>query len=214
MLRAPLSLLLTLAAPALGGPMAAVPSVAAAQAGAARAGAPTQGVEAAPAPRPARAPAVELDAAQRRRERLRAVAKILAQAPPQTLQRYASAGFGAFNPASVTTQQVALSNSTTAWITSMSVAAEPDALLTPGIGGYDLILRLFVPATGLDEIFSLFVPDSGFGVERPLLVGFHGAGVSNLDLFFSTSFYQECEQRDWFMVAPFQFSAAGDSQTH
>ncbi|MEO0662271.1 MAG: hypothetical protein AAFZ87_12090, partial [Planctomycetota bacterium] len=151
---------------------------------------------------------------QRRRERLRAMAKVLVQAPPSTLQRYASAGFGACNPSSVTAQQVALSISTTAWIMSMSTPAEPDALLTPGIGGYDLILRLFVPATGLDEIFSLFVPDSGFGVERPLLVGFHGAGVSNLDLFFSTSFYLECEQRDWFMVAPFQFSAVGDSQTH
>ncbi|MEM9380387.1 MAG: hypothetical protein AAGB93_10610 [Planctomycetota bacterium] len=84
--------------------------------------------------------------------------------------------------------------------------------ITPGFGGSALILRLIVPATGELELFTLFVPDTPIGVERPLLTCFHGANVSHLDIFFNTSFLQEAEARDWFLIAPFQRGVQGYEQ--
>lgn len=170
--------------------------------------------------------------ARERFERLARVAKYLDASTRSGLARVAAFGPSPIDPSGYTAQQVTLGSGRVAWIQAIStsvappVAAavappgavppsgQPTQVLVPGVGGYDLLLRITVPSTGLDELFSLYVPGTPANSKRPLLVGFHGFGVSHLDLLFSTSFFFECEQRNWFMVAPFQFSNVGDSQIH
>ncbi len=57
-------------------------------------------------------------------------------------------------------------------------------------------------STMLDEKFLLYRPTPKPTSPRPLLVFFHGYGVGPLDVVFHTSFLQEAQARDWFLVAP------------
>ena len=64
-----------------------------------------------------------------------------------------------------------------------------------------------MPATGTDELFSLYVPSSPSGQARPLIVGFHGFGVSHLDFsYYNTDILAEAAARDWFVLAPIQIN--------
>jgi len=172
--------------------------------------------------------------ARERLQRLARIAKYLDASTRSGLARVAAFGPGPIDPSGYTAQQVTLDSGRVAWIQAFSTSVAPpvasalappvsappapggpaNEILVPGVGGYELLLRITVPSTGLDELFSLYVPGTPANSKRPMLVGFHGFGVSHLDLLFSTSFFFECEQRDWFMVAPFQFSGVGNSQIH
>ncbi len=111
------------------------------------------------------------------------------------------------NPSAMTPQQLRTGQATTAWLTSIAVPALSAPKLIPGIGGTAYVLRLFVPATGTDELFSLYVPSSPSGQARPLIVGFHGFGVSHLDFsYYNTDFLAEAAARDWFVLAPIQIN--------
>ncbi len=113
------------------------------------------------------------------------------------------------NPAAMTPQRLRTGQATTAWLTSIATPALSAPTLIPGIGGTAYVLRLFVPATGNEELFTLHVPDSAPGVARPLLVGFHGFGVSHLDFsYYNTDFLAEATARDWFVLAPLQINPA------
>lgn len=59
--------------------------------------------------------------------------------------------------------------------------------------------------TGYKERFMIFTPPQG--KPSPMLVVFHRFGVSELDAFVSTSFFQEAWSRGWHIVAP--LSASG-----
>lgn len=155
-------------------------------------------VSVAPQPAPPMSPA-----ARARHMRRLAAALMAAPGTMQPLQ--------AQNPGTYTLAQVQTGQNVNAWLMAMAVdpAGTAPIGLVPGFGGQSLLIRIHVPSTGADEIFSLFVPDSPPSDPRPLLVGFHGFAVSHLDLTFSTTFAQECRNRDWFMVAPFQLSTVG-----
>lgn len=195
----------------------------------------TRGAQSAQAGPAERATGAEVNPEARARfERLARIAKYLDASTRSGLARVAAFGPGPIDPSGYTAQQVTLGSGRVAWIQAYSTSVAPpvasalappvgappagggpsNEILVPGVGGYDLLLRITVPSTGLDELFSLYVPGTPPNSKRPMVVGFHGFGVSHLDLLFSTSFFFECEQRDWFMVAPFQFSAVGNSQIH
>ena len=111
------------------------------------------------------------------------------------------------NPSAMTPQQLRVGQATTAWLTSIAVPALSAPKLIPGIGGTAYVLRLFVPATGTDELFTLYVPSSPSGQARPMIVGFHGFGVSHLDFsYYNTEFLAEAAARDWFVLAPIQIN--------
>ena len=111
------------------------------------------------------------------------------------------------NPSAMTPQQLRIGQATTAWLTSIAVPALSAPKLIPGIGGTAYVLRLFVPATGTDELFTLYVPSSPSGQARPMIVGFHGFGVSHLDFsYYNTEFLAEAAARDWFVLAPIQIN--------
>jgi len=113
------------------------------------------------------------------------------------------------NPSAMTPQRLRTGQATTAWLTSIATPALSTPTLIPGVGGTAYVLRLFVPATGNEELFTLQVPDSAPGVARPLLVGFHGFGVSHLDFsYYNTDFLAEATARDWFVLAPLQINPA------
>ena len=110
-------------------------------------------------------------------------------------------------PMAMSPQSLRTSQATTAWLTSIATPALSAPVLIPGIGGTAYVLRLFVPETGNEELFTLHVPDSPPGQARPLLVGFHGYGVSHLDFsYYNTSFLSEADARDWFVLAPIQIN--------
>ena len=111
------------------------------------------------------------------------------------------------NPSAMTPQQLRTGQATTAWLTRIAMPALTTPKLIPGVGGTAYVLRLFVPATGNEELFTLHVPDSPPGQARPLLVGFHGFGVSHLDFsYYNTDFLAEAVARDWFVLAPIQIN--------
>ena len=113
------------------------------------------------------------------------------------------------SPMVMTPRQLRASQATTSWLTSIATPALAAPVLIPGVGGTAYVLRLFVPETGNEELFTLHVPDSAPGQARPLLVGFHGYGVSHLDFsYYNTSFLSEADSRDWFVLAPIQINPA------
>jgi hypothetical protein len=59
--------------------------------------------------------------------------------------------------------------------------------------------------TGYGENFMVFAPDQT--QPRPLLVVFHKFGVSELDIWVNTTFFQEATKKGWHVVAP--LSASG-----
>jgi poly(3-hydroxybutyrate) depolymerase len=103
--------------------------------------------------------------------------------------------------------QIQLSNSTLAYITRVATPAEAMPQLAPG--STYLTYSLFVEETQAVEWFSLFVPGSPPPQRRPLLTAFHGFGTSHLDIVTRTSFFQEAQARDWFLIAPYQRNLAG-----
>jgi pimeloyl-ACP methyl ester carboxylesterase len=71
-----------------------------------------------------------------------------------------------------------------------------------------LIMSIFVEETQSEEPFSIYIPSTPLGVERPMLVAFHGFNVSHLDIWANTSFIEECEARDWILIAPYSRNLA------
>ena len=90
------------------------------------------------------------------------------------------------------------------------VAATTLSQLGPGYH----YLAVPVPALGLYELFLAYVPSLPFQGEAPLLVGYHGFGVSPLDLTQNTDFDLQCEQRGWFLFAPFSIVPIGQASNH
>ena len=103
--------------------------------------------------------------------------------------------------------QLRSSAASVAWVQRIAVNAPAGGLVNSGFTSW--LLRLTVPATGAEEVFTLHVPGTPLGVPRPLLVGFHGFGVSHLDFsYFNTDFIQVAASRDWLVLAPAQFNPA------
>ncbi|MEZ6017300.1 MAG: hypothetical protein R3F49_19460 [Planctomycetota bacterium] len=75
-----------------------------------------------------------------------------------------------------------------------------------GISGSLDLLTLTIPATGLDESYLFYQPPAPT-TNSPLMVHFHAASVSAYDLQFFTTFIDEAEARNWFILAPFQLVA-------
>ena len=110
--------------------------------------------------------------------------------------------------------ELAQSQGTFAWLTSVATPAEMAPLIAAGVGGTVLNYSVFVEATGGTELFSLFVPESDPSVPRPLLTAFHGAGSSHGDIYFrAQEFFVEADQRDWFLIAPLQRNLIGPADT-
>jgi poly(3-hydroxybutyrate) depolymerase len=106
--------------------------------------------------------------------------------------------------------QLRNSAASVAWIQRIAVNAPAGGPVNSEFTSW--VLRLTVPATGESEAFTLHVPGTPLGVPRPLLVGFHGFGVSHLDFsYFNTDFLQEAASRDWLVLAPAQFNPATGS---
>lgn len=119
---------------------------------------------------------------------------------------------GSINPSTYSPLSAQASALGVSFIRTVASPADVEFGFIPGIGGTNLLVGIFVESTMQQEIFTLHVPDSAPGVKRPLLMAFHGFGVSHLDIAFNTSLLQEAADRDWFLVAPFQFSDVGDAQ--
>lgn len=106
--------------------------------------------------------------------------------------------------------QLAQSQASYAWLTSVATPAEMAPLIAAGVGGTILNYSVFVESTGGTELFSLFVPDTDPSLPRPLLTAFHGAGSSHGDIYFRAfDFFVEADQRDWFLIAPLQRNLNG-----
>lgn len=82
--------------------------------------------------------------------------------------------------------------------------------LTPGYH----YLALYVASTGIYELFILYVPAAAQTQDVPLLAAFHGFGVSPLDIRQNTTFDDECEQRGWYLFAPFSLVPVGQGANH
>lgn len=86
----------------------------------------------------------------------------------------------------------------------VTVNQVPTGTLFPGIRTQTTLWHLTFsdPAgTGYDEEFLLQVPPAS-AFPAPMVVAFHKYGVSVKDIPINTTFPQECEQRDWFLLAP------------
>jgi len=105
-------------------------------------------------------------------------------------------------------RQVWIGQSTSALVSALAVPAESTPGLIPGVGGLVLVLSIVVEETQAEESFTLYVPPTPPGVERPMLVAFHGFNVSHLDIWANTSFIDECQARDWILIAPYQRNLA------
>jgi len=71
-----------------------------------------------------------------------------------------------------------------------------------GSGSLDL-MTLFIPATGITETYLFYTPPAP-PTPAPLLVHFHQASTSAYDLVVLTTFLDEAEARNWYVIAPFQ----------
>lgn len=71
------------------------------------------------------------------------------------------------------------------------------------LGGQKLIYYVVTidPGTGFLESFIVFVPGNVTG-PRPMLVGFHGFGVSQYDIPLHTTMVYEAHRRGWYLCAP------------
>lgn len=105
-------------------------------------------------------------------------------------------------------RQLWIGQSTSAIVTSIATPAEAVPGFIPGVGGLALVLSIVVEETQEEELFTLFVPSTPPGVERPMLVAFHGFNVSHLDIWANTSFISECQARGWFLIAPYMRNLA------
>jgi len=63
------------------------------------------------------------------------------------------------------------------------------------------------PGTGFLEDFYIYEPVPRPASPKPLLVAFHGFGVTQKDIVINTTLMQECAKRGWYMLAP--LSASG-----
>ncbi len=111
-------------------------------------------------------------------------------------------------PSSAGARPIQIGLGTSAFIASAGQASEAFPGLIPGRGGLTLIMYVFVEETQALEAFTIYVPPTLVGDERPLLVAFHGYGVSHLDIAANTSFVAECQARDWILVAPYSRNLA------
>jgi len=78
----------------------------------------------------------------------------------------------------------------------------------PGAGGLKTYIAKFYPGTtgtGFTEQAMVSVPNQS--QPTPLLVVFHKWGVSHMDTWVNTSFFQEAHSRGWHVIAP--LSASG-----
>lgn len=99
-------------------------------------------------------------------------------------------------------------NGVSAFVSSVTAASAGGPGLIPGRGGLVLIMSIFVEETQAEEPFSIYIPPTPVGVERPMLVAFHGFNVSHLDIWANTSFIDECQARDWILIAPYSRNLA------
>lgn len=104
--------------------------------------------------------------------------------------------------------QIELGNGTFGYLQQIATPADASSLLLPGMGGRVLTYSLFVDETQAIELFGLLVPDSPANEERPLLTAFHGFSTSHRDIDARTSFFEEADSRDWYLIAPLQRSLA------
>lgn len=111
-------------------------------------------------------------------------------------------------PSTYGPRHIQLGNGTSAFINTVTSASPALPGLIPGRGGLVLIMSIFVEETQAEEPFSIYIPPTPVGVERPMLVAFHGFNVSHLDIWANTSFISECQARDWILIAPYSRNLA------
>jgi pimeloyl-ACP methyl ester carboxylesterase len=138
----------------------------------------------------------ETDSGEAGGDSLEDLVRMRLSGPPPTMDNYGP-------------YQVQMANGTFAYIERVANSAEASTLLLTPMGGTVLTYSLFVDETQAMEYFSLFVPASQAGIERPLLTAFHGFSTSHRDIDVRTSFFQEADQRDWYLVAPLQRNLTG-----
>ena len=100
------------------------------------------------------------------------------------------------------------------WSVLPSLAAAPPATTLSGLTPGYHYLALYVPSTDIYELFILYVPAASQVADVPLLAAFHGFGVSPLDIRHNTTFDDECEQRGWYLFAPFSLVPVGQVANH
>lgn len=98
------------------------------------------------------------------------------------------------------------------FVSFSSLPEGPSSLIASGVGGTAVLARLFIPATGLFEVFLIYVPPTDPTLERPLLTAFHSFGISHGSIATLTTYLRECQDRDWFLLAPIQSGGPGLSQ--
>jgi len=106
-------------------------------------------------------------------------------------------------PSSTSARQVQIGVGTSAFIASAGQASAAFPGLIPGRGGLTLLMYVFVEETQALEAFSIYIPPTPVVDERPMVVAFHGFGVSHFDIAVNTSFIAECQARDWILIAPY-----------
>ncbi len=111
-------------------------------------------------------------------------------------------------PSNYGPRHIQLGNGISAFVSSVTAASAGAPGLIPGRGGLVLIMSIFVEETQAEEPFSIYIPPTPVGVERPMLVAFHGFNVSHLDIWANTSFIEECQARDWILIAPYSRNLA------
>ena len=76
-----------------------------------------------------------------------------------------------------------------------------------GPGWFEISLP--VPQFNSTELAVFSLPSLPSGVKAPLLVVCHSFGVSHGDVLFNTTFFEETQDRNWFMLAPLSRSPDG-----
>lgn len=154
---------------------------------------------------------------------LRALAaRVLAANPNAVSQRQRSAllqrtlGFQPLTPGLQQATPFTTSQASIIWMRRVATPIGGAVLALPSTftGGYNEVFSITVQSTGLTEFFALHVPQLSSGQSAPLVVGFHGANVTYLDITRTTELVNEAAARGWFFLAPLQWSAVGNGQTH
>lgn len=90
-----------------------------------------------------------------------------------------------------------------------SAIDEGEIFIDPFKGGLILTYRTWIEETLAYEYYSLFAPSNPGLTPRPLMVAFHGASTTHLDIRERTELFDEAAARGWYLLAPVQFSTSG-----